>query len=269
MFYDTSQPIRLGSNQIAESAQFFIQGSSIPTSSTSSAGTATTTTPSTASSYPIAKSGLSVGAAAGIGVIATIAVVLLCLLVGYYCFYRRRQGHNNINNTHSTPTQVYTKHELEDRHSRNDRSSSIADEDNQRSELSHTTTRMNDRLPSAHHEMASTAFVAPPSNINSRESPPVARHEMQDYSRADRHAEVPRMGAPQVISRKELPSSNHHEMQDSLCAHPVSSAINRKELPAHHRPMVQDPPQQGQGLRSVSPQELQAGSGALWERIRE
>jgi hypothetical protein len=102
---------------------------------------------------------------------------------------------------------------------------------------------MNLRLSSAHHEMAGTASVAPHSNMSSQGFPPAARHEMQDYSQADRHAEAPRMAVPQVVSRKELQ--------------------------AHHRPIVQDPLQQGQGLRSMSPQELHAGSSAFQERIRE
>lgn len=185
MFYDTSQPINLGSNEIAESAQFLIRGATISTTSASSASTATATTPSTASPSLNAKSGLSAGAAAGIGVTMTIVFVLICLLAGY-CFRRRRQ----TSTTHSTSAQVYSKHEL----GVNEHSTSSGSEATRRSEPPRATFNMNETLPSAHHEMeghSGTDPVPPPVNTNSNELSSVARHKMQHCSQVNQHSEMP------------------------------------------------------------------------------
>lgn len=239
MFYDTSQPIHLGSNEIAESAQFLIRGATISTTSASSASTATATTSSTASSSPNAKSGISAGAAAGIGVTMTIVFVLICLLAGY-CFRRRRQ----ISTARSTSAQVYAKHEL----GVNEHSTSRGSEDTRRSKPPRATFNMSETLPSAHHEMeghSATNPVPPPANTNSNELPPATRHEMQHYSQVNQHSEMPGNAVTQVIPRKELPSHDRYEMPGHLRTNQISPAISRKELPANPRWIVQDSPQQG------------------------
>jgi hypothetical protein len=236
MFYDTSLPIHLGSNEIAESAQFLIRGATI---STTSAITATATTSPTALPSLNAKSGLSAGAAAGIGVITTIGFVLICLLAGY-CFRRRRQ----IGATHSTSPRDHGKPEL----GVNEHSTSRGSEDTRRSEPPRATFNMNETLPSAHHEMeghSGTAPVPPPVNTNSNELSSVARHEMQHHARVNQHSEMSGDAVTQVIPRKELPSHNPYEMPGHLRTNQISPAISRKELPANPRWIVQDSPQQG------------------------
>ncbi len=76
MFYDTSKPLILNQNEIAESAHFFFPGSLLPT--------VPETTPS--SSHHT----ISAGAAGAIGAVITLAVVAVCLLAYIFC-YRKRQ----------------------------------------------------------------------------------------------------------------------------------------------------------------------------------
>lgn len=134
MFYDTNARINVDSNQIAESAHFFISGSLISSSSfsvsatttslistSSSSTTSATTTPliSTTSPSP-GKGGISAGAAGAIGVAATLTTVALCLFVAYYCFYRTRPK-KDVNVIHSTPERGHTKPELDNGYNANKR----------------------------------------------------------------------------------------------------------------------------------------------------
>jgi hypothetical protein len=138
MFYDTSVSINLGSNEIAESAHFYISGSVISTSSSSTTSATTTSlvstfSPSTANitttSPSPGKDGISAGAAAGTGVAATIAFVVLCLLVAYFCLYRKRQKKDNV--IHSTPGKGHTKPELDGGYNANNRFFLTRDDSNQ------------------------------------------------------------------------------------------------------------------------------------------
>jgi len=239
MFYDTSQPIDLGSNEIAESAPFLIRGATISTTSVSSGSTATATTPPTASPSLNAKSGLSAGAGAGIGVTMTIVFILICLLAAY-CFRRRRQ----TSTTHSASAQVYAQHEL----GVSEHPTSRGSEDIRRSEPPRATFNMNETLPSTHHEMEGhfgTNPVPPPVNTNSNELSSAARNEMQHYPQVNQHSEMPGNTVTQVIPRKELPSHDPYEMPGHLRPNQVSPAISRKELPGNPRWIVQDSSQQG------------------------
>lgn len=69
-FYDPSQSLQLGSDQIAESEHFSITGALLPES---------------------AKKGLSAGAAAAIGVVVTLLVVTAGMAAAWYFVYRPRQ----------------------------------------------------------------------------------------------------------------------------------------------------------------------------------
>jgi hypothetical protein len=100
MFYDTSKPLNLDQNEIAESAHFFFPGSLLPTVAKN--------TPS----YP--HHSISAGAAGAIGVVVTLAVVAVCLLAYIFC-YRKRQRIAKDNVVDSRPEKGHSKPELEGR----------------------------------------------------------------------------------------------------------------------------------------------------------
>ncbi|OAP59097.1 hypothetical protein AYL99_06395 [Fonsecaea erecta] len=101
MFYDDSLIISLGNNYVAESVHFQFQSA--------------TPTPTPAASTGTSSAGLSPGVAAAIGVGGTLVVVALGLVVGYCCFYRRRQQRKRetISAVPYTPGHRYSKQELD------------------------------------------------------------------------------------------------------------------------------------------------------------
>ena len=77
MFYDANAPIQLGSNYVAQSAHFVVNGSTL-----------------SQNDYPSSKSGkggLSAGAAAGIAIAVTLLAEAICGLAVFFCWYRPRQ----------------------------------------------------------------------------------------------------------------------------------------------------------------------------------
>ncbi|KAJ9500874.1 hypothetical protein H2202_003432 [Exophiala xenobiotica] len=78
MFYDTSVPIQLGSNHIAESAHFLVNGSTLSPSDYSNPNSS-------------GKKGLTAGAAAGIAVVVTLLVSVLCGTAALFLWYQPRQ----------------------------------------------------------------------------------------------------------------------------------------------------------------------------------
>jgi hypothetical protein len=100
MFYDTSKPLNLDQNEIAESAHFFFPGSLLPT------GTGNTTSYSHHS--------ISAGAAGAMGVVLTLAVVAVCLL-SYIFSYRKRQRIARDNVVDPRPEKGHSQPELEGR----------------------------------------------------------------------------------------------------------------------------------------------------------
>lgn len=87
-FYDPTQTLQLGSDQIAESEHFTIEGALLPE------------TP---------KKGLSAGAAAAVGVIVTLLVVIGCLAAAWYFIYlpRKRRDQRQDPALHSTPAKMF------------------------------------------------------------------------------------------------------------------------------------------------------------------
>jgi hypothetical protein len=155
VIYDTSKPIQLSSNDIAESPQFFIQGSTLPSSTTSSSPSATKTPSSTQSSHASKK--LSAGAGAGIGVVVTL-VIVVCLLTGYYFFRRSRRARNNPSCGLDDPSpdthpQNFSKPELDNEASENDYSSSTGNRQYQPTHVPYTA------------ELTSNSLLEMPSNL--------------------------------------------------------------------------------------------------------
>jgi hypothetical protein len=104
MFYDSSEPLNLGQNEIAESAHFIFAGSLLPTP----AGNTT--------SYP--HHSISAGAAGAIGAVLTLVVVAVCLLA-YIFLYRKRQRIARGNVVDPRPEKGHYKPELEGRNDGN------------------------------------------------------------------------------------------------------------------------------------------------------
>jgi hypothetical protein len=84
MFYDTSKPLNLDQNEIAESAHFFFPGSLLPT------------VPGTTPISP--HHAIALCAAEFIGASVTLTVVVVCLLA-YICCYRGRRRINMASRT--------------------------------------------------------------------------------------------------------------------------------------------------------------------------
>jgi len=104
MFYDSSEPLNLDQNEIAESAHFIFSGSLLPTA------------PGNTTSNP--HHSISAGAAGAIGVVLTLVVVAICLLA-YIFFYRKRQRIAKDHVVDHRPEKGHYKPELEGRNDGN------------------------------------------------------------------------------------------------------------------------------------------------------
>jgi hypothetical protein len=153
MFYDSSEPLNLGQNEIAESAHFFFPGSLLPTP----AGNMT--------SSP--HHSISAGAAGAIGAVLTLVVVAVCLLS--YIFYRKRQRIARDNVVDPRTEKGHYKPELEGRNDGN---------------------AAGRTQPLTHQDMQSSAMPLPVLS-NTSELSAFAQHELYGNTRGYHNSQMP------------------------------------------------------------------------------
>lgn len=169
MFYDTSKPLNLDKNEIAESAHFFFPGSLLPT------------VPGTTPSSP--HHTISAGAAGVVGAVVTLAVVAVCLLAYIFCYRKRRRIAENAA-VDPGPEESHFKPELEGR------------------EYENVASRTQ---PLIDQEMQVSAAPLPVlSDRSELTAPASARHELYGNTQGYYNPQMPTKGNTSQISRSEL-----------------------------------------------------------------
>jgi hypothetical protein len=176
MFYDSSEPLNLDQNEIAESAHFIFSGSLLPTPVGN-----TTSNP---------HHSISAGAAGAIGVVLTLVVVAVCLLA-YIFFYRKRQRIAKDNVVDPRPEKGHYKPELEGRNDGNVASRT---------------------QPLTHQDMHAPA-MPPPVLSNTSELSAFAQHELYGNTRGYHNSQMPTHANTSQIPSFELAT---HSTQNAV-----------------------------------------------------